>query len=222
MPVDCIEEAVLDKNKEAVKADVDKAMRKIQSKVRVCAEASRELADLLKKSGRDWMVYAPFASWWHEGMLGLLSKWDESWKLEDSAGLLMDISLHFNKFAKAGKERALLMNSVMEESRTPQQVINKNSQWAKDLPEGTKTQSGVSASTASVLILLERLGIDAPQEIEAIVNSLIYYWKDSWIKQFTKQYHTAAEVWAVYTSYLLKHTKSPPPPPSPPKLKAKL
>ncbi|HKJ43976.1 MAG TPA: hypothetical protein VKA27_17905, partial [Sunxiuqinia sp.] len=84
---DPIEDVVLDKDEESVKNDMNAAMKKIRTKLIDYTEKSQAASKALEKSGRDWMVYAPLASWRY-GMLGLLKNWDESWSIEDSAGLL--------------------------------------------------------------------------------------------------------------------------------------
>jgi len=95
-----------------------------------------------------------------------------------------------------------LMNNAMKGSRLKGKA-NKNSQWVEDLPGNTQLKSGVSATTGNLLLLMEWLNVNTPQEIEAIMNGLVKYWENSTIKQLRGQFHTAAEVWATYNYYLM-------------------
>lgn len=203
---DPIETAVLDKNSISLKTDIDSAMKKIKVKIISEAQKSVEISNSLKSSGRDWMVYAPWSSWW-SGMLDLLSSWDESWKIEDTAGLLLDIGGALRRVTSKVSTGKKIMNEYMKQSRTPSKKINKKSDWNKDLPKNTRVQAGVSATTGNLLSLLRYFDVNTVVEIEALMNGVILYWKNSKVKQALGQFHTAAEVWTAYTFHLEQYGK---------------
>lgn len=202
---DPIEAAVLDTNSESVKKDVDAAMLKIKAKIISEAQASEQVASALKGSGRDWMIYAPFSSWW-KGMLDLLSSWENSWSLEDTAGLLLDIGGALRKVTSQVDNGKGIMNEYMDASRKPDKTANQDSDWNKDLPANTKVQAGVSATTGNLLSLLRHLDVNSVNEIEALMNGVILYWKNSKLKNALGQFHTAAEVWTAYTYHIEQYT----------------
>ncbi|MGI2112290.1 hypothetical protein ACRN9G_01655 [Shewanella frigidimarina] len=206
---DVIESTILDQNTEAVKADVDFAMSKIKFAVIKLSVESVEVANALKNSGRDWIVYAPLISWFY-GIGGLIIKWNNTWPLEDTAGLLIDLGIALRKISTQGQQAQFLMNAYMKASRQSNKKIDKTSEWATDLPEHTAMQAGVSASTANLLKMIRMLDVNTPREIEAIMNGVIIYWKNSNIKQALGQYHTAAEVWAAYTYHLEEYVMKTP------------
>jgi hypothetical protein len=94
------------------------------------------------------------------------------------------------------------MTDEMKESRRDEGVQGSN--WEQEfLPEGTRTKSGVSATT---IRLLKTLSIDnriTALEIEAVMNGVCMYWDHSLIKKLTGEYHTTAEVWSTYNNFLL-------------------
>lgn len=202
---DSIEDTVMDTDTESLKKDLDTAMGKIKKKILEITKESDKAKKSLEKSGRDWMVYAPLASW-KSNMLGLLKNWDTSWSIEETSGLLLDIGIAMKSLADEGKEsKEKIMNDYMGKTRTSSKKVNKDSQWAKDMPEGTQMQAGVSATTGNLLKTLRWLNVNGPEEIEAIMNGIIKYWKNSKLKWALGQYHTAAEVWTAYTYHLEKY-----------------
>jgi len=204
---DPVETTVLDEDKVGLKKDIDSAMQKIKDKIIKEAKKSSEISKSLKGSGRDWMIYAPWSSWLN-GMFDLLSSWSNSWKIEDTAGLLLDIGGALRKVTSevdTGKE---IMNDYMAESRTKNKKINKKSKWNKNLPKNTRVQAGVSATTGNLLSLLRYLDVNTVLEIEGLMNGVILYWKNSKVKKALGQFHTAAEVWTAYTFHLEKYGKN--------------
>lgn len=202
---DPIEDTVMDTDTESLKSDIDTAMGKIKKKILEITKESDKAKKSLEKSGRDWMVYAPLASWKYN-MLGLLENWDTSWSLEDTSGLLLDIGIAMKGLADEGKEsKEKIMNDYMSQTRNSSKKVDKGSEWAKDIPEGTQMQAGVSATTGNLLKTLRWLNVNGLEEIEAIMNGIIKYWKNSKLKQALGQYHTAAEVWTAYTYHLEKY-----------------
>jgi len=209
---DPVAEAVIDQNKERVKRDVDAAMKKLRSQIHMEAAWAVEVSEALEGHGRDWFAYAPLQSW-SRNLGQLLDAWDESWTLEATAGLLMDLCLAMSRVIKGLPSDARIMNQHMAESRQPNMRVKRDSDWAKGLPEGAKVQAGASASTGIVLRTLHRLDVTTMREIEAIMNALYHYWNNygegsSWgtrLKQAQGDYHTASEIWASYMFFLEKY-----------------
>lgn len=193
---DPIASVVLDTDSEAVKKDVNSAMTKLKTMIL----NNKELLKILDKDGRDRKIYAPIQSYWKK-MDGLLESWDASWSTEDTCGLMLDIGLQLGKGVKT--TAPYKMTKEMETSRRDEGV--KGSNWEQEfIPEGTRTQSGVSATT---IRLLKTLSLDSSitaLEIEAVMNGVSMYWDHSIIKKITGEYHTTAEVWATYNNFLLE------------------
>lgn len=104
----------------------------------------------LHEDGRDRLSYAAFA---RKGKLDeLLAAWDESWSVENTAGLLLDMSrsLRYSR-ARNGDERpqpgdatnrpgaiGRLLSPGLSASRGAGSTVDKHSDWYQDLPADTK------------------------------------------------------------------------------------
>ena len=79
---DPIEEAVMDKDINSVKEDINKAMNKIKEKILEEETKIKSVESGLAKSGRDKMIYAPLSSLFARAQMGkLIKKWNEKWKI---------------------------------------------------------------------------------------------------------------------------------------------
>ena len=197
---DPVEKAVLnDDELVGVKADVDAAMKKIKDKIVSWAKESNDVAKKLQSTGRDAWVYAGFFKR-NNTLKQHLENWDESWSLENTCGLLLDLGNTLRRLCTEGK----VMNDTMKGSRSSDHGLDKTSTWAKDfVPEESKLQSGVSATTGNLLRTLRELDVTSNDEIEALMIGVVKFWRDgSWIKWIRGEFHTAAEVWAAYTYHL--------------------
>lgn len=205
---DPVEDTVIPKNLISVKADVDAAMEKIKGGIFRWANENGQVKKGLDKLGRDAWVYAPSNK--GESFKELLSKWNSTWSLENTCGLLLDLGNALRTFT--GIE-VKVMNDYMKNSRTKDgHKADKRSDWVKELPKGAKVMSGVSATTGNLLktlvYLSEKIELNLI-EVEAIIIGAIKYWKFSswfnyrhWEKWLTGSYHTPSEVWSVYMYYL--------------------
>ena len=192
---DPVVSVALDTDKKSVKRDVNRAMAKLKETIL----NNQELLEQLNKHGRDRKIYAPIQSLWKK-MDGLLRSWNNSWSVEDTCGLMLDIGLQLGRGIRSAPQ--FEMTDEMKESRRDEGVQGSN--WEQEfLPEGTRTKSGVSATT---IRLLKTLSIDnriTALEIEAVMNGVCMYWDHSLIKKLTGEYHTTAEVWSTYNNFLL-------------------
>lgn len=216
-PPDPVVEAVIDKDKAAVKSMVDTTMTKIRLWILREDRNTKAIASALRRSGRDWFVYAPIQSWISD--LGqLLENWSDKWTLEETTGLMIDLSLALRKVVADSLGRNdEVMNTLMAASRQKNKSVNRESAWVQEfVPEGAKVQSGASATTGLLLRLLQ-VADTSPQGIEAVMNGLYHYWngKDGpWgarLKQLRGEYHTAVEIWGVYMFYLQQLDPGPKP-----------
>lgn len=203
---DPIEEAILkDTDYDEIKSNINKAMEKIKEIIKNWANQNSHIKRKLNETvGRDVWVYRGFFHR-HDTLMKCLEDWDESWSFIQTCGLLLDLgnNLRHFKIIKGEGSPPPIMNQEMKESRLNGNKINRDSKWAKDLPEGTKLQSGVSATTGNLLNLLKKINELNIEEIESIIVGVISYWKNgSWIKWITGSFHTATEVWSAYTYYL--------------------
>ncbi|MDM8255367.1 hypothetical protein [Phocaeicola barnesiae] len=203
---DPIEEAILkDTDYDEIKSNINKAMEKIKKIIKNWANQDSHIKRKLNETvGRDVWVYRGFFHR-HDTLMKCLEDWDESWSFIQTCGLLLDLgnNLRHFKIIKGEGSPPPIMNQEMKESRLNGNKINRDSKWAKDLPEGTKLQSGVSATTGNLLNLLKKINKLNIEEIESIIVGVISYWKNgSWIKWITGSFHTATEVWSAYTYYL--------------------
>lgn len=203
---DPIEEAILkDTDYDEIKSNINKAMGKIIKIIKDWAGKDSYIIKMLNKTvGRDVWVYRGFFHR-HDTLMKCLEDWDESWSFIQTCGLLLDLgnNLRRSQIIKGEGSTPEIMNQEMKESRLNGHKINRDSKWAKDLPEGTKLQSGVSATTGNLLNLLKKINELNIEEIESIIVGVISYWKNgSWIKWITGSFHTATEVWSAYTYYL--------------------
>ena len=203
---DPIEEAILkDTDYDEIKSNINKAMKKIKEIIKNWANQNSHIKRKLNETvGRDVWVYRGFFHR-HDTLMKCLEDWDESWSFIQTCGLLLDLgnNLRHFKIIKGEGSPPPIMNQEMKESRLNGNKINRDSKWAKDLPEGTKLQSGVSATTGNLLNLLKKINELNIEEIESIIVGVISYWKNgSWIKWITGSFHTATEVWSAYTYYL--------------------
>lgn len=192
---------VTDTDSAAVERDVAAAMTTIKGIFAELAKrndkTSAAVTNSIDRPGRDKIAYATFT--WDGRMSVLLEKWDTSWSIADTAGLLLDIGL--NVKGQRGGGRGSLMNETLSGSRAKSGTVDTNSDWVTEfLPEGTDVKAGASATTAQLLRMLEEMDIPLPQ-VEAILNGVVAFW-DGWKKQASGQFHTAAEVWAVYNEHL--------------------
>ncbi len=190
---DPVVSVALDTDVESVRTDVNSAMGKLRAMIL----NNEDMLNTLNVDGRDRKIYAPIQSLWKK-MNGLLRSWNDSWSTEDTCGLMLDIGLHLGKGVPSTPR--FTMTEEMKESRRPEGVQGSN--WERDLPEGTKTQSGVSATTIRLLKTLSLEASITALEIEAVMNGVCMYWDHSFIKKITDEYHTTAEVWAVYNKFL--------------------
>ena len=167
-------------------------------------EATRKIVEGLHEKGRDKIAYATFA---RKGKMDeLLDAWDDSWPVEKTAGLLVDMSLALRRpRARDGDvptaPRGELLSQHLQNSRAEKDhAVNKESDWYQDLPENTETHAGASATTANLLLMLEDLDVPLAQ-VEAIMNGLVKYWSGP-ARKASGHYHTPAEIWAVYNDHL--------------------
>ncbi len=206
-----LEELVLDTDKTELKADISKVMKHVKNFVlNDESELARNTREKLAgKYGRDWMVYAPVASFSND-ILGLLKSWNEDdWSLEHSIGLLTDVALLTKDLYGGAVEDTL--SQPLWDTRGKDHGINKEVPWVKDLNEfGVDVEkgglkAGPSLSTAMTLRFLRRIDATDGKTTESVVNGLVLYWKNSILKRISGQYHTTAEVWAAYSYHLEKH-----------------
>ena len=217
---DPVATVAMDPDGKAVEADVAVAMSRIRGTLATLRtmrahdqknppsaspreqEAARLILDGLHTKGRDKVAYATFAL---KGRMDeLLDGWDESWTVENTVGLLIDMSLatrapRARKGDQPGPKGELMSPGLMD-SRGGHHDVNKQSAWYQGLPENAQTHSGASATTAQLLLMLEDLDVPLPQ-VEAVMNGLVRYWGGV-ARKVSGNYHTAAEIWAVYNEHL--------------------
>lgn len=203
---DLIDETVFDVDKKSVAADINKVMKNLKDRIL----SNKQLSKKLQAKGRDAKVYAPIQAFF-KNTDQLLESWNASWSIEDTSGLLLDLSI---LLTRDEKDKAVIFpesefKKLMEESKglakTPGGSVAR-SQWAQEFtPEGTRTQSGVSSTTLKLLYLLSEDKTITLTQIEAVLNGVCAYWKNSLIKQASGQYHTTAEAWASYNHFLLNY-----------------
>lgn len=197
--------------KESVTQDVNRAMFELRRAI----INNAEMVDNLQRTGRDAWVYAGFFSR-NDSLYNILLRWGDSWTLENTCGLLLDLGLALRRNCNRadilfrgihpGSQRAPIMNDMLNAGRINGRY-DRNSEWARNfVPTGSELQSGPSATTGQLLRLLFHfkeeleLGMD---QIEAIMIGAVEYWDHgSTIKWILGKYHTAVEVWAVYNYYL--------------------
>lgn len=132
-----------------------------------------------------------------------LNSWDESWTIEKTAGLLLDLGYHMRK-KLGGME---VMNATMKSGRpemrdkstTEPKGFNERRDdpnfesnvrarsWGQHLPDKSEIRSGISASTGNLLLLLKALDdeIDVSfDEVGAIMLSVFRFWN---VKPGTKK-----------------------------------
>jgi len=205
---DPVAEAAIDKDIAGVERDVIATMKHIKAQIAAENEWAQKARASLKVSGRDWFVYAPFASWFYY-LDKILEGWNESSSMEDTTSLLIDVALALRAMVSkpdAGPES--VMSAEMSASRQKNKRVNMESAWARGLPAGARLQSGASATTGLVLQMLRHFKVSQLQ-IEAVMNGLYHYWnakRGPWgpkLKHAMGDFHTAAEIWSVYNYFLL-------------------
>jgi hypothetical protein len=198
-----------------VARDVNSAMKKIKAFVEDWGKGNTKVAEALEGAPREAYFYnnehKDRSLKWH------LEQWDDSWSKERTCALLMDLGLKlksatdYTEFLDGKKK--IMLSSVMAESRGESKV-NTASRWAQEFtPQGTKMQSGVSATTGSFLILLRHLNgrSKSPEaateitntEIESLMVGFAKSWEERpWYVRARGFYHTPAEVWTSYNRHL--------------------
>ncbi|MDE7297714.1 MAG: hypothetical protein K2N94_02650 [Lachnospiraceae bacterium] len=195
---DPVERIALEGDMQETTEQVNAAMRTLKARIQANAAMSWRLRE---KTGRDAWVYAGFFRK-NDKLSQILQDWDETWSLQRTCGLLLDLGLALRSLC----EPMEIMNKRLERGRDKESHrVNRGSVWArKYVPEYAKLQSGPSATTGQLLRLLNQFrdAIDLTQ-IQAIMTGVVDYWKNgSLIKWILGDYHTAVEVWAVYMWYL--------------------
>lgn len=199
-----------------VTRDVNSAMKKIKAFVEEWGAGNKKVAEALEGAPREAYFYnnehKDRSLKWH------LEQWDDSWSKERTCALLMDLGLKlksatdYTEFLDGKKK--IMLSSVMAESRGEKSKVNTASRWAEEFtPQGTKMQSGVSATTGSFLILLRHLNgrSKSPEattkitntEIESLMVGFAKSWEERpWYVRARGFYHTPAEVWTSYNRHL--------------------
>lgn len=200
------EATILESDRKSLDKELKQAMSKIRDYIRDDpSEGAAKIRDVLKGShGRDWLIYAPIQGMQND-LHDLLMHWDDSWSIEDTSALLMDIAIAAKDIPEEPMSGEL--SESLWQARGEKHSIKLESEWVQELEEfniNSKTglQAGPSLSTAHVLRFLRLIKKTNPEEREAIVNGLIQYWKRATIKRLLGQYHTPTEVWAAYTHHL--------------------
>jgi len=199
-----------DESREEIKKDVDAGMRKIQQ-----AFTSGVFKDLqLMEQGRDEPVYA-FRQWILRAGLGkLIRGWNDSWTIEETAGLLLDagskikqkpefLEEHKSKSPEGGRPNLLsdIHDSVRKQDKKFKlKGTSEEAVWARGIDRDFRVNAGPSATTATLLNFLSIFPI-TKEEREAIMQAVILFWRGK-IKRVVGDYHTGAEVWMAYTRRL--------------------
>ncbi|WP_145858318.1 hypothetical protein [Pedobacter suwonensis] len=212
---DPIKQVVVDQDWENVKKDVNSAMSKIKNLLLSTNQEKHNAISSLKIRGRDQIIYAFLLTLKLNKLNHLLADWNEkTWDIYYTSGLLLDMGLALSKLLPDKTEARAAFEAQFSQTRQANKLINRKSDFYKDLPDDVGTQAGVSASTWNVLQALRYLNMElgnagrekiTPIEVEAIMNGLIYFWDIGYIKRWLGQFHTAAEVWAAYNFYREKY-----------------
>jgi hypothetical protein len=192
-------------SREEIKRDVNSAMRKIQLEF-----TSGKFKDTkLTEKGRDEPVYA-LRQWARGTGLGkLIRDWNDSWTLEQTAGLLLDAGSKIKTkpefTSQLPKEKVELLAPVHvavrdHDKRFKLQGNSEEAIWARGIESDFRVNAGPSATTATLLNFLSIFPI-TPEEREAIMQAVILFWRGS-VKRTMGDYHTGAEVWMAYTRRL--------------------
>ncbi len=195
---DPVEEIALEGDMEMVRAQVNEVMEVIRNQVMNNVEMVHKLQE---NQGRDAWVYAGIFRR-NDSLLQILESWDNTWSLERTCGLLLDLGLVLRRLC----DDMEIMNDTLIGGRDRNtHRVDRNSAWAREfVPENARLQAGPSATTGQLLRLLHnyRDVIDRIH-MQSVMVGAIQYWKNgSWIKRIMGDYHTAVEVWAVYMHYL--------------------
>lgn len=198
---------------ELAKIGVNQVMPKLIAAIRRWAETNSSINTILSSPGRDAVVYAERG----ESLVKCINRWADTWSIEQTVGLLLDLGLNLRKQTA----EADFINPLMATGRSANPDPHEKkceiagSLWASYLPEDTEVQAGVSATTSCLLRTLKHLSTNvyiSLFEIESIVLGAILYWdgkREGSNLKMTKErrdlglFHTASEVWSVYTQYYL-------------------
>lgn len=211
---DVVEDVVLEGRKDKeVKATLASCMNKFKKGIEVArANASEEenieLTNDLSEDGRDAFFYRRV--WWKnaKGLQGDIDRWEESWSINRTGGLLADIGLTLKNFEMF--QQGLKFKEIMNEEylQTGSNQVRgrsgaKTSEWSEDIKKSNiKGNAGPSSTTTQLLTVVSSIGTFTSEEIEIMMVALVQFWKGGMKKTFGKGYHTAAEVWAPYTGYM--------------------
>ena len=143
------------------------------------------------------------------GLEYYLNKWTPTYfKFPYSIAYLLDIAAATprHKIGMQPLSDEVFMSTYMIEAR--QEALGKvlpssgRSQWKKDMQRNIfRLKAGPSGSTAQLLDMVLRYNLLDDMQIEMIIKSLIIFYIDKLSKRYNKGYHTAAEIWSIYTKY---------------------
>ena len=213
---DVVEDIVLEgykKDEKELKANLTNCIQKFRSAVDKAMKSDDQqtkdqITEEMSVDGRDAFFYRRL--WWknRRGLLGDLERWEASWSVARTGGLLADLGLalrNVDEFAK-GKQFDEIMNKEYLQ-RGSNQVRGRSDEtttpWSEDLAQSSiKGNAGPSSTTTQLLHVVTGIGGFTTDEVESMMVALVKFWKQGTKRAFGGGFHTAVEVWAPYTGYL--------------------